>query len=228
MSLAAVDRGQVVVLGPSSELGNSSMKLIRNTLAFPFYFVAFVLHLLCAAFTIVAQKIAGDESGPSHIVDIAAIVLISFAGVTAMPIYVLTRPDPDSNAQKAQLVPQAPLAHWRSIPTGFLPEQNVWARPLVRLNACIFAERAVRNALQPAMVEFAPCGDGGKNHADLDDDYYEASVRGIATVNGKERAFTVTLNHYPPATSEWGFIATGIEIEREHPTHQIACAEPNH
>jgi hypothetical protein len=41
-------------------------ELIRYTLAFPFYLVAFVLHLLCPAFTAMAQRGAGEESYPSE------------------------------------------------------------------------------------------------------------------------------------------------------------------
>jgi hypothetical protein len=52
------------------------MASVRRALAFPFYLIAFVLHLLTAFFAILAQKIAGDESEPSrktHIILISVV-----------------------------------------------------------------------------------------------------------------------------------------------------------
>lgn len=196
------------------------MKHVRNSLAFPFYFIAFVLHLLCAAFTVMALKIAGEESGPSSRAEIISLMVFCCAVVSAAPLYVLTRPVPV--VDMTLLVPQAPMPSWRSVPTGFLPEQEVWTRPLVRLTACIFAERVIRHELDPATIEFAPCGGDGMNAITLDDAYFEATVSGVAKVNGVDRAFQVSLNHYPPSTSEWGFITTGLTIEREDT--RISCA----
>lgn len=198
----------------------TQMKSIRNILAFPFYFVAFVLHLLCAAFTMIAQKVAGDDHGPSPVVDKIALAVFCCAVVSAAPLYVLTRPVP--TVDMTLLVPQTPRPDWRGTKTEFAPDQIVWVKPLMRLTACIFAERAIRHALEPAMVEFAPCGDGGKINTTIDDDYFEAAVSGVAKVNDSDRTFRVTLDHYPPSVSEWGFIATGIEIERAET--RVSCA----
>jgi hypothetical protein len=104
----------------------------------------------------------------------------------------------------------APMPQWRDVSTGFLPEHTAWVKPLVRATACIFAFRAVRYSLEPAKVGFDGCGD--KVSVTIDDNYYEVTVSGIAMVDGRPRPFTATLNHYPPSTSETGFIATGIKI----------------
>jgi hypothetical protein len=49
---------------------------------------------------------------------------------------------------------------------------------MVRLQAGIFSERVIRHELEPATIEFAPCGDGGLNTTTMDDDYFEEAVNG--------------------------------------------------
>ena len=189
------------------------MVAVRGVLAFPFYLLAFILHLLTAFFTVIAQKISGDHFLSSRRANIIATTLICCVGAVALTLLTLWAVRAlDTPVQTIALEPQAPIPQWREVPTGFLPEQIVWAKPLVRLTACLFAQRAMRHALGQAEVGFDPCGEGGKNEITLDDDYYEATVSGLARVNGKLQPFKVALNHYPPATSEWGFIATDIQI----------------
>jgi hypothetical protein len=197
------------------------MATIRRTLAFPFYLVAFILHLLTALFTVIAQKIAGDDFETSRQANIIAIILICGASTVALTLWAIRTLE--TPVQTIALTPQAPMPSWRAIKTGFLPEQVVWAKPLINLTACVFAQRALRHALEPATVGFEPCGEGGKITTIVDDDYYEASVSGVALVNGKDRAFKVALNHYPPSTSEWGFIATDIQIEKPKDIDVAAC-----
>lgn len=195
---------------------------IRRTLAFPFYLVSFILHLLTAFFTVVAQKISGDDFMSSRIADIIATLVICGGCAIALTLWGIRSLEAPAQPPTA-LALQVPILQWREIPTGFLPEQHVWARPLVRLTACIFAQRAVRHSLGPAAeVGFDPCGEGGRNEITLDDAYYEASVSGRARVNGKYQPFNVALNHYPPSTSEWGFIATDIQIGK--PEQMAACS----
>lgn len=191
-----------------------SMKFIRIALAFPFYCVAFAFHLLCAAFTVIAHKVAGDELGPTGRMEKVSLAVLFCAAVSAMPVWVLSRTVPELPTYR--LLPQAPMDYWRDVPPGFLPEQLVWVKPLIRLTACIFAERAVRQNLVPAKVGFEPCGDGGKVQATIAENFTDATVSGVATVDGIMRHYNVSLQHYPPSVDEWGFIATGIEIEDEH------------
>ena len=61
-------------------------------------------------------------------------------------------------------------------------------------------------------VSFSPCG-GGAVVAALDDNLIDVVVSGIATAGAIERPFTVTLQHYPPSTSENGFITRSIQID---------------
>jgi hypothetical protein len=191
--------------------------------ASPFYSIAFVLHLLCALFTIIAQKIAGDESGPTRGVEAFSFVVLCCAMLSAVPLFSFEREDTPPDLVSL-LVPQMPRPDWRSIKTGFTKDQ-AWEPALIRLNACVFAERAVRHALESSSVQFDPCGDGGRIRTTIDDDFFETTVSGVARVDDKPKAFTVTLNHYPPSVTEWGYITTGIEIEREANSAQIACAK---
>lgn len=196
------------------------MKLVRRALAFPLYLTAFALHLLCAAFTVLSQKISGDEAELSNRMDALALTVFCCTAASMVPAYVLSHTAP---VEASVLVAQAPMPSWRSVPKGFHPDQIGWVEQLIRINACIFAERAVRHELEPALVEFAACGSDG-NGVTLDADYYEVTVNGVAKVNGSYRPFNVALNHYPPATGEWGFIATDIKIERGEA--QVSCAAP--
>jgi hypothetical protein len=193
---------------------------IRRILAFPFYLVAFALHLLCALFTVLAQKISGDAAeAPKRSKNIFAIAFFCCTAASAWPIYVLNHSLP--RTKPSDFIANGSMQSWRTVPKNFTPDQIVWVEPLIKLNACIFAENAVKNALDPVSVEFAPCGGKG-NNVTLDDDYFEANVSGVAKVNGTERTFDVDLNHYPPATSERAFIATAIHIKNVQP--KAACA----
>jgi hypothetical protein len=195
------------------------MKLIRNTLAFPFYFVAFVLHLLCAAFTVMAQKIAGDEPETLQRHEMLSVGLVCALAIAAILVWALSRPAPAVDLTR--LVPQTPM-DFRGARPNFTSEQLVWAKPLIRLTACIFAERAIRHYLDPATVSFAACGDGGKIETTLDDNFIDMTVSGIAHVEKDDRPFKVILQHYPPSTDEDGFIPTDIQINTDK--IQISCA----
>jgi hypothetical protein len=83
-------------------------------------------------------------------------------------------------------------------------------KSLIRLTACVYAERAVKQWLDPAKVAFAPCADGGENTITLADNLIDATVSGVATVGGAQRPFTVTLQHNPPSTDDDGFITRDI------------------
>jgi hypothetical protein len=105
---------------------------------------------------------------------------------------------------------RAPM-DFRGAKAQFEPGQMVWVLPLIRTFGCTFAQNVVRNHLEPAVVSFDSCS-SGKIDSTLDDNLIDITVSGIAVVNGVERTFKVTLQHYPPSTSEEGFIATSVEV----------------
>jgi hypothetical protein len=94
----------------------------------------------------------------------------------------------------------------------FRPDQMVWVKPLIRTLGCVFAQNAVRHHLRPAAVGFAPCNLSGEIQIELDRNLIDMTVSGIATVDGANRPFTVTLQHNPPTLNEGGFIATSIDV----------------
>ena len=195
------------------------MVLLRHALAFPFYLLAFVFHLLTALFTIAAQKIAGDEPGSLRRHEVLSVGTVCLVAIAAIPVGVLSRPVP--TVDETRLVPQTPM-DFRGAKANFTPDQIIWAKPLIRLTACIFAERVIRHQLDPAVVSFAPCGDGGNIKTTLDDNFIDVTISGTAHVGASERPFTVTLQHYPPSTDEDGFIATDIQITPGET--QVSCA----
>jgi hypothetical protein len=69
-------------------MSGATMATVRRALAFPFYLIAFVLHLLTAFFAIIAQKIAGDESEPSRKTDIILSSVLCIAVVSTVPLWV--------------------------------------------------------------------------------------------------------------------------------------------
>lgn len=105
-----------------------------------------------------------------------------------------------------------PPMDFRGVKAGFKPEQMVWVKPLIRMMACVFAENAVRQHLEPAPVGFPSCG-GEKIKTTLGDNLIDMAVSGMATVGDIEHPFTVILQHYPPSTDEDGFNVTAISVK---------------
>jgi hypothetical protein len=185
------------------------MGYARNVVAFPFYVLALVFHLLTALFTAIAQKIAGDESEPSRRHEAVSLVTIAVLMIAATTAWVASNPPA---IDWSRLTPQQPM-DYRGAKAGFTPEQTVWVKSVIRLTACTFAEKAVRHRLEPMPVGFAPCGDGGAVKTALGDNLIDAVVSGVATIGEKiERPFTVTLQHYPPSTDEDGFLILAIDL----------------
>ena len=185
------------------------MGYARNVVAFPFYVLALIFHLLTALFTAIAQKIAGDESEPSRRQEAVSVVTIAVLMMAATTAWVASNPPA---TDWSRLTPQQPM-DYRGAKAGFTPEQTLWVKPRIRMTACTFAEKAVRHRLEPMPVGFAPCGDGGGVQTVLDDNLIDVVVSGVATVDEKvERPFTVTLQHYPPSTDEDGFLVLGIDL----------------
>lgn len=137
---------------------------------------------------------------------LAAVVLLFLGLLGFMAAVVAMRPpEPKVSYEISEPNPQ-----WREVPTGFLPEQMAWGKPLLRATACMFAFRAIRHSLDPAKVGFHGCGD--RINVSFDENYYQVTVSGTAMVDGNPRPFTATLNHYPPAINEWAFVATDIKV----------------
>ena len=94
--------------------------------------------------------------------------------------------------------------------------------------ACVYAQRTIKQWLDPERIGFEPCGDGGKNTTTLADNLIDVTVSGMATVGTAKRPFTVTLQHNPISTDEDGFITTDIQVDGEEAPAQaqLACALP--
>ncbi len=185
------------------------MGYARNVVAYPFYLLAMLFHLLTALFTVIAQKIAGDESEPPRRREAVSLAIVAVLVIAAMTAWVALNPP---LVNWSRLIPQPPL-DFRGAKTEFTPKQQGWVKSMIRLTACTFAEKAVRHRLEPTPVGFAPCGDGGGVQTVLDDNLIDVVVSGVAIVGEKtERPFTVTLQHYPPSTDEDGFVVMGIDL----------------
>lgn len=185
------------------------MGYARNVVAFPFYVLALIFHLLTALFTVIAQKIAGDESEPSRRQEAVSLVTVAVLAIVAVPAWVASNPPA---IDWSRLTPQQPM-DYRSAKAGFTPEQTVWVKSVIRMTACTFAEKAVRHRLEPMPVGFPPCGDGGAVQTVLGDNLIDVVVSGVAIIGEKtERPFTVTLQHYPPSINEDGFLILAIDL----------------
>jgi hypothetical protein len=185
------------------------MGYIRNVVAFPFYLLAMVFHLLTAFFTVVAQKIAGDEPEPPRR-QTASLVTIAVIAIAAATAWFASNPPA---VDWSRLTPQHPM-DYRGAKASFEPGQMPWVKSIVRQTACIFAENAVRHRLEPTPVGFAPCGDGGGIQTELDDNLIDVVVSGVATIGEKtERPFKVTMQHYPPSIDEDGFLILTIDLD---------------
>jgi hypothetical protein len=185
------------------------MGRIRRVLAFPLYFLAFVFHLLTALFTVSAQKIAGDESGPLHRSETISLVAIAVIVIAAVPAWVSANPPA---VDEYLLTAHAPIGF--RIDPSFAPEQMASSIPLIRIWACILSQNAVRHALQPAPVEFAPCNNNDRIiQTTLAENLIDMTVSGVATVGKARRNFTVTLQHNPPTVNGQGFNITAIQID---------------
>src|ERR1700733_7570491 len=132
------------------------MGYVRNVVAFPFYLLAMVFHLLTALFTVVAQKIAGDEPEPPRR-QTASLVTIAVTAIAVATAWFASNPPA---VDWSRLTPQHPM-DYRGAKASFEPGQMPWVKSMIRQTACTFAEKAVRHRLEPTPVGFAPCGDGG-------------------------------------------------------------------
>jgi hypothetical protein len=187
------------------------MGYVRNVVALPFYLLAMVFHLLTALFTVVAQKIAGDESEPPRrqTASLVTIAVIAIAAATAW--FASISPTVDWS----RLTPQAPM-DYRGAKVSFEPGQMAWVKSIIRQTACTFAEKAVRHRLEPTPVGFAPCGDGGGIQTVLDDNLIDVVVSGVAVIGEKtERPFRVKMQHYPPSIDEDGFLILTIDLDTD-------------
>jgi hypothetical protein len=187
------------------------MGYARNVVAYPFYLLAMVFHLLTALFTVVAQKIAGDEPEPPrrHTASLVTIAVIAIAATTA---WVASTPPA---VDWSRLTPQHAM-DFRGAKVSFEPKQMARVKSMVRQTACIFAEKAVRYRLEPTPVGFAPCGDGGGIQTVLNDNLIDVVVSGVTIIGEKtERPFRVTMQHYPPSVDEDGFLILTIDLDTD-------------
>lgn len=195
------------------------MTAARRALAFPFYLTAFILHLLTALFTIFAQKIAGDTAPPSRH-EKWAVVAVCTVALAAIPTWVASRPTPAIDY--IRLAPRPPM-DFSGVAVNYPEAQLPGIKSLIRLSACIYAERALRQWLEPATaISFAPCADGGENATTLADNLIDAQVSGTAMVGNIKRPFVVALQHNPISTDDDGFITRDIKIEQADT--QVVCA----
>jgi hypothetical protein len=195
------------------------VEAVRRVLAFPFYLIAFVLHLLTALFTILAQKIAGDDIRTINRRDRWTNAVLCAVALCSIPAWFASRPERASDYTR--LAPR-PEMDFSGAVVNYSEAQLPQIKSLIRLTACIYAQRAVRQWLEPATVSFAPCADGGQNTTTLADNLIDAIVSGTATVRNTQRPFTVTLQHNPPSTDDDGFITRDIQIDAGEA--QMACA----
>jgi hypothetical protein len=86
-------------------------------------------------------------------------------------------------------------------------------KSLIRLSACLYAERALKQWMFPERAQFTACGDGGRNKVVVDETLIDVSVSGITFAGTTARPFIVTLEHNPISTDEEGFITRHIHIE---------------
>jgi hypothetical protein len=188
------------------------MGYARNIVAFPFYLLAMVFHLLTALFTVIAQKIAGDESEPSRLREAVSVATIAVVAIAATTAWFASNPP---EVDWSRLTPQHPM-DYRGAKASFEPGQMPWVKSIIRQTACTFAEKAVRHRLEPTPVGFAPCGDGGGIQTVLDDNLIDVVVSGVAVIDEKtERPFRVTLQHYPPSIDEDGFLLLTIDLDTD-------------
>jgi hypothetical protein len=137
---------------------------------------------------------------------LALLVLLCLVGLM-VAVLVLRSPE---NTKRYEI--SAPK-DYSGVPIGFLPEQMIWAKPLIKMLGCMVAQNAVRHRLRPASVGFEPCSGNGAIQATLNDNLIDMTVSGIAKVNGTDMLFSVVLQHYPPSTNTDDFFVMSIEIK---------------
>lgn len=113
------------------------------------------------------------------------------------------QPDP------SDFLPQG-ARDYSDIKPKFTPEQIAWAIPLIKRNACVRAEMAVKYHLRPALVSGPTCGIDDKT--EIDEDLVNVTVSGIAKIDQVEHPFTVVLEHYPPSISLTAYIILSIDV----------------
>jgi hypothetical protein len=139
---------------------------------------------------------------------IAAVSLISIAWLSFWIGWAFV------NSQKVMdptdISPQAWRPYWEE-KSPHSPEQLSWIVPLVKQQACVRAEMAVRYRMRPAPSLLPTCGIG--DHTEIDADLAKITVTGAALVGETKRPFTVKLQHYPPSVSQSGLIVLSIDVE---------------
>lgn len=193
----------------------------RQILAFPFYFVAFFLHLLTAFFSVIAQKIAGDGTVPpagdrqltSDMRDmiISAMVAIAVLGGIFGILLLPTQLVPPRETSDARLEPVKPMKNEEFTKADFTSDRLKFVLPNLRLIACIYSEKALRHYIGPVFITLPSCGSHDFQVA-ISDNLIDITVSGLATIDNTSHPFAVTMQHNPPSVSEDGLIITSIEV----------------
>jgi hypothetical protein len=179
------------------------MGSIKRALAFPFRLVALIFHLP----TVRAKKITGNESEGSH--QAVGLAIVTVLAIVAVPGWVAMRfPARDGSRFNTQ----TPM-DFRGAIARFTDDEMVRVKPLIRITACVFAEKAVRHRLEPMQVGFPACGERDEVQTAIGDNLIDIVVSGVATVGKMDKPFRVTLQHYPPSTDEDGFLVTAIDVD---------------
>src|SRR4051812_22439017 len=164
-------------------------KSIREWAAAPVYFLALVLHLLCAGTAWLADWISGEHSPKHGGRIIFATGWIALVGIVATQIPT-EQPPPD------RLIPRERVDFFGR-PHRFAQEEMKTVLPIIKLNGCLVAEDAVRYALKPTKVGFASCGEIASFDISISEDLEDISVSGIANVNEQRKPFIVKMQHNP-------------------------------
>ena len=109
----------------------------------------------------------------------------------------------------ADVSPQPWRPYWEE-KSSFSHEQLKWILPLVRQQACVKAEMAVRHHMLPPPDLLPVCG--VDDHTEIDADLANITVSGVALVGKTKRPFTVKLQHYPSSVSQSGLIVLSIDL----------------
>jgi len=160
---------------------------------------------MCAGVTWLAEWISGEHSPKHGGKIIFAIGWIALVGILATKIPT-EYPPPD------HIVPRERMESFGQ-PHHFTREEMKIALPVIKHNACLVAEDAVRYAFKPAAVGFAPCGDLGNFDISIGEDLEDISVSGVADVNEERKPFIVKLQHNPVSLGIEGMIVNDIAID---------------
>lgn len=186
------------------------MILVRRTLASPLYLLAFMFHLLCAFFTWAAQYISGDDFKERDMrLPIIVIAMLS-AGVI-----IVKSPPHDHPLSDDRLKIVGHPTEYGEVKLPYTEAEMTRVLPYLKLTACIFAQEAVRYSLRPDSVSFVACPHTSDFNIVFSQDLTDVTVSGLATVDGLEKPFTATLQHYPTATEIDGYQTIAIKVSDE-------------